>query len=165
MRRFIFPSCFNFKPTNPAQLPWQSNPVQRVFWYCKVLKRSCCDLAAVAVPSQVAVFPGESFQIKTFSQKTLKLCCRRALPPCFVPAFEVEAWRERYAVRFIMLVLPNMQHIWIYDKYASLSIQLLSFVLLGWVTLCSSVAVLIKISLGSILQLQSLVRQILFRWK
>lgn len=67
-------------PSNPAQLPWQSDPVQLVFWYCKVLKASCCcDLTAVAVPSQVAAFLRESFQIKTFSQKTLKLCCRRAL--------------------------------------------------------------------------------------
>lgn len=65
---------------NPGELLWQSNPVRFDFWYCKVLQASrCCDLTAVAVPSQVAAFLRESFQIKTFSQKTLKLCCRRAL--------------------------------------------------------------------------------------
>lgn len=110
----FFPS-FNFKPSNPAQLPWQSNPVQLVFWYCKVLKPSCrCDLTAVAAPSQVAAFLGESFQIKTFSQKTLKLCCRQdALPSCFILAFEAKAWREHnLALRmFVMMsVLPNIQH-------------------------------------------------------
>lgn len=39
----------------------------------------CCDLTAIAVPSQVAAFLREPFQIKAFSQKTLKSRCRQAL--------------------------------------------------------------------------------------
>lgn len=121
MRLSIVPPSFNFNPTNSAQLPWQSSAA------CFLILQStqpscCCDLAAVAVPSQVAAFLGESFQIKTFSQKTLKLRCRRALNERR-SSFLVHTglWGnslEGAQPCFIRLVLPNMQHffIWMYNK-------------------------------------------------
>lgn len=69
----------HFKRTNPAQLPWQSNPCSLFSDAAKYSKPSCCcDLLAIAVPSQVAAFLWEPFQIKAFSQKTLKSRCQQA---------------------------------------------------------------------------------------
>lgn len=76
---FPFPSV-HFKRSNPAQLPWQSNPCSLFSDAAKYSKNPCCcDLTAIAVPSQVAAFLREPFQIKAFSQKTLKSRCRQAL--------------------------------------------------------------------------------------
>lgn len=78
---FIFhslPSTSN--APNPAQLPWQSNPCSLFSDAAKYSKPPCCcDLTAISVPSQVAAFLREPFQIKAFSQKTLKSHCRQAL--------------------------------------------------------------------------------------
>lgn len=57
-----------------------SNPCRLFFDAAKYSKPPCCcDLPGIAVPSQVAAFLGEPFQIKAFSQKTLKSHCRQAL--------------------------------------------------------------------------------------
>lgn len=70
----------HFKRSNPAQLPWQSNPCSLFSDAAKYSKNPCCcDLTAIAVPSQVAAFLREPFQIKAFSQKTLKSRRRQAL--------------------------------------------------------------------------------------
>lgn len=75
----LIPSL-HFKHSNPAQLPWRSNSCSLFSDAPKYSKPPCCcDLTAIAVPSQVAAFLREPFQIKAFSQKTLKSRCRQAL--------------------------------------------------------------------------------------
>lgn len=77
---FFLRSLPSTSNVNPAQLPWQSNPCSLFFDAAKYSKPPCCcDLTAIAVASQVAAFLREPFQIKAFSQKTLKSHCRQAL--------------------------------------------------------------------------------------